>query len=138
MIGWLPLFATNTNRSSRRGLVKEWVRRWLGLDGPGGLADVLTVKDQRLEAAERSLDDVRKALGQIIPVLNDHTTSLQRFAVYERQVPSIKRVFDAMREKALREQRRKAAEAAIAAPPVDPAPPQDAVLDEVSAEVGGG
>jgi hypothetical protein len=119
-------------------VIKAMVRRWLELDGPGGLADALSVKDRRQDATERSLDEYCKALGRVITQLNDNTKTCQRVGVYERQVPSIKRVHDAMRERAIREQRRKAAEQAIAAPPVDPAPPQDAVLDEVSAEVGGG
>jgi hypothetical protein len=122
-------------------VIKAMVRRWLGLDGPGGLADVLAVRDQEFRALATRVESHQQLFGKVVPVLNDHTTSLERFVVYEQQVPSIKRVFNAMRERALREQRRKAAEQALAAAPVvepEPQPPIDGVLDDVSAEVGGG
>lgn len=119
--------------------MKSLVRRWLGLDGPGGLADVLAVKDAGATALTARVDALEKLVARAVPVLNDHTTSLQRFAVYEQQVPSIKRVFNAMRERAIREQRKRAAEQALAAPPArEQTQPMDAVLDDVSAEVGGG
>lgn len=116
--------------------LRAMVRRWLQLDGPGGLANVLMVKDAKIEAAEKILAEHGALLRQMVPMVNQATIALQRFVVYEQQVPSIKRVFMAMQHRAMREQRKRAAEQALAAPPATP--PQDAVLDDVSAEVGGG
>lgn len=116
-------------------MIKAWVRRWLGLDGEGGLAELLAVKDGDATRLTDRVKATEELLSKVVPVLNDHTRTLQRVGVYEQQVPSIRRVFTAMREKALREQKRRAAEAALAAPP---AAPVDAVPDDVSARVAGG
>jgi hypothetical protein len=109
------------------GWLKAIARRWLGLDGPLGLATTLEARDAQCNATRRGVDEHDELLRKIIPLVNDHTRSLQRFAVYERRVPALARVYKSMQAVAVREQRKAQAAAELAAPPVvEGTPPDDA------------
>jgi hypothetical protein len=119
-------------------MIRDRVRRWLKLHGPGGLANVLMAKDADVEALQKAVREQADLINKLIPQLNRNSATCARVAVYETQVPGIARCFRSMQEKAIRERRRQEATAALAAQPSDPAPPNDAVADDLSEQVAGG
>jgi septation ring formation regulator EzrA len=90
----------------------------------------------QLLAREKDVTELTNTLNRVVAALNNTsqmTMSVQtRLAAYERHVPQIAKVGKALRDNALRAERKREAEAALAAAPVETARP------EMSEEVVGG
>ena len=83
--------------------IKQRVRRWLGLEGPQGLADVLSVKDALQHGQRADIDALADALRKTIAQLNNVTNGF----IYHDEVlsatPSTSRVKQAIDAKRKRE-----------------------------------
>lgn len=94
-------------------MLTAFVRRWLQLDGPGGLADVLTVKDQTIAGLRADVDRHAFALRDVIHQLNANTHRLAYYDALLPAVPSVARVKRAFDARKLREQQQRNAPPAV-------------------------